>query len=68
MLRTGIGADRRVGRPPLALISQYLPDAYAAIRNAGLTPSPANLVIAHIGATLDAYRAACTAEPEPAYA
>lgn len=54
--------------PPLALISQYLPEAYAAIRNAGLTPTPANLVIAHIGATLEAYRAACTPEPEYAYA
>lgn len=54
-------------RPPLALISQYLPDAYAAVRNADLTPSPANLVIAHIGATLDAYRAASTVGPEHAY-
>ncbi|MFN3807985.1 D-tagatose-bisphosphate aldolase, class II, non-catalytic subunit [Asticcacaulis sp.] len=54
--------------PPLALISQYLPEAYAAIRNAGLTPTPAHLVIAHIGATLEAYRAACTPEPEYAYA
>jgi D-tagatose-1,6-bisphosphate aldolase subunit GatZ/KbaZ len=54
-------------RPPLALISQYMPDAYAAVRNTDLTPSPANLVIAHIGATLDAYHAACTVEPEYAY-
>jgi len=54
--------------PPLALISQYLPVAYAAVRNTALTPSPANLVIAHIGATLEAYRAACTPEPEYAHA
>lgn len=54
--------------PPLALISQYLPEAYAAIRGAALTPTPAHLVIAHIGATLEAYRAACAPEPEPAHA
>ncbi|ESQ91103.1 tagatose-bisphosphate aldolase [Asticcacaulis sp. AC460] len=58
--------------PALALISQYLPDAYAALRSGGLTLSPANLVIAHIGATLDGYQAACTpltvVSPEPAYA
>jgi len=54
--------------PPPALISQYLPLAYAAVRNAAAAPSPANLVIAHIGATLEAYRAACTPEPEYAHA
>jgi D-tagatose-1,6-bisphosphate aldolase subunit GatZ/KbaZ len=54
--------------PPLALISQYLPLAYAAVRDAAMTASPANLVIAHIGATLEAYRAACTPEPESAHA
>ncbi len=54
--------------PPLALISQYLPLAYAAVRGAALAPSPANLVIAHIGATLEAYRAACTPAPEFAHA
>ena len=54
--------------PPLALISQYLPHAYAAVRETGLAPEPARLVIAHIAATLEAYRAACTPEPESAYA
>jgi D-tagatose-1,6-bisphosphate aldolase subunit GatZ/KbaZ len=54
--------------PPPALISQYLPQAYAAVRNAALSPSPSNLVIAHIGVTLEAYRAACTPEPEYALA
>lgn len=51
--------------PPMALISQYLPEANAALRNAALPASPAALVIAHIGATLETYRAACT--PEPAH-
>jgi D-tagatose-1,6-bisphosphate aldolase subunit GatZ/KbaZ len=50
--------------PPLALISQYLPEAYAAIRNDGLSFTPANLVMAHIGAALDGYYAACTPVPE----
>ena len=54
--------------PPMALISQYLPLAYAAVRGGDLTPTPANLVIAHIGATLEAYRAACTPKPEYAHA
>jgi len=45
--------------PPLALISQYLPDAYAAVRDGGIAATPENLVMAHIGATLDAYHAAC---------
>jgi len=54
--------------PPLALVSQYLPEAYAAVRNAALTPTPPHLVIAHIGATLEAYRAACAPKLEHAYA
>lgn len=53
--------------PPMALISQYLPAANAALREAALPSNPTNLVIAHIGATLEAYRTACTPEPEFAY-
>ncbi|MFT4077416.1 MAG: D-tagatose-bisphosphate aldolase, class II, non-catalytic subunit [Asticcacaulis sp.] len=51
--------------PPLSLISQYLPDAYAAIREGGLALTPGNLVMAHIGAVLDGYYAATLAELEP---
>lgn len=54
--------------PPMALVSQYLPAANAALRDAGLPLSPNNLVIAHVGATLEAYRAACVPELESAYA
>ena len=50
--------------PPMALISQYLPGANAALRNAGLNASPTHLAVAHIAATLETYRAACTPEPE----
>ena len=50
--------------PPMALVSQYLPGANAALRNAGLSLSPTHLVVAHIAATLETYRAACTPEPE----
>lgn len=53
--------------PPMALISQYLPAANAALRNADQPSSPTNLVIAHIAATLEAYRAACIPEPEFAH-
>lgn len=53
--------------PPMALISQYLPAAIAALRNADQPSSPTNLVIAHIAATLEAYRAACIPEPEFAH-
>ncbi len=50
--------------PPLPLVSQYLPGANAALRDAGVSPDPVRLVIAHVGATLEAYRAACTPESE----
>lgn len=48
------------GTPPtLALLSQYLPAAYAAVRTGRATLDPVDLVIAHIGATLDVYHGAC---------
>jgi D-tagatose-1,6-bisphosphate aldolase subunit GatZ/KbaZ len=45
--------------PALTLLSQYLPTAYAAVREGRATLDPADLVIAHIGATLDVYHGAC---------
>lgn len=45
--------------PPLPLLSQYLPVAYADVRDGLATLDPADLVIAHICATLDAYDGAC---------
>ncbi|KQS53866.1 tagatose-bisphosphate aldolase [Brevundimonas sp. Leaf363] len=53
--------------PPMALISQYLPQAVAALRDAGAAITPASLVIAHVGVTLEFYRAACTPAPEPTH-
>jgi D-tagatose-1,6-bisphosphate aldolase subunit GatZ/KbaZ len=50
--------------PPLSLISQYLPDAYTAIRVEGLACTPANLVMAHVGGVLDGYYAATQPEME----
>ena len=44
--------------PPLALISQYLPIAHAAVRDGAAGGSPAELVMAHVGAVLDGYHAA----------
>ncbi|MDF0488934.1 D-tagatose-bisphosphate aldolase, class II, non-catalytic subunit [Sphingomonas sp. H39-1-10] len=45
--------------PPLPLLSQYLPVAYAAVRAGTATLDPIDLIVAHIGATLDAYYGAC---------
>ncbi len=45
--------------PPLPLLSQYLPVAYDAVRAGTATLDPADLIVARIGATLDAYHGAC---------
>lgn len=50
--------------PPMALISQYLPSAHAAVRDAGEPLDPTALVVAHVAAALEAYRTACIPEPE----
>nr|WP_221234850.1 D-tagatose-bisphosphate aldolase, class II, non-catalytic subunit [Sphingomonas aerophila] len=52
-------ANLRDQPPTLALVSQYLPIAYNAVRHGTATLDPADLVVAHIGATLDAYHGAC---------
>ncbi|MEH3104693.1 MAG: D-tagatose-bisphosphate aldolase, class II, non-catalytic subunit [Sphingomonas phyllosphaerae] len=52
-------ANLRDTPPPLPLLSQYLPTAYAAVRGGGTTLDPAELVMAHVAATLDAYHGAC---------
>jgi len=44
---------------PLPLLSQHLPVAYAAVRAGHATLDPTDLVVAHIGATLDTYHGAC---------
>ena len=55
-------ANLRAAPPPMALVSQYLPVGYAAVRAGEATLDPAALVMAHVGATLDAYHGAC--EPD----
>jgi len=45
--------------PPLPLLSQYLPVAYDAVRAGTATLDPVDLIVARIGATLDAYHGAC---------
>jgi D-tagatose-1,6-bisphosphate aldolase subunit GatZ/KbaZ len=52
-------ANLRETVPPLPLVSQYLPIAFAAHRAGRASLDPVDLVIAHIGATLDAYHGAC---------
>ena len=52
-------ANLRELPPSLPLVSQHLPFAYAAVRHGAATLDPADLVMAHVGATLDAYHGAC---------
>jgi D-tagatose-1,6-bisphosphate aldolase subunit GatZ/KbaZ len=52
-------ANLRETVPPLPLVSQYLPIAFAAHRAGRTTLDPVDLVAAHIDATLDAYHGAC---------
>jgi D-tagatose-1,6-bisphosphate aldolase subunit GatZ/KbaZ len=52
-------ANLRAEAPPLPLLSQYLPVAYAAVRAGTATLDPVDLIVAQIGATLDAYYGAC---------
>lgn len=52
-------ANLRHTPPSLALVSQHLPLAYAAVRRGTAAMDPAELVMAHIAATLDAYHGAC---------
>jgi D-tagatose-1,6-bisphosphate aldolase subunit GatZ/KbaZ len=52
-------ANLRAAVPPLPLVSQYLPIAYRAVRAGQASLDPAELVLAHIAATLDAYHGAC---------
>jgi len=52
-------ANLRDHPAPLPLLSQHLPVAYAAVRAGQATLDPTDLVVAHIGATLDAYHGAC---------
>ena len=48
----------RLAPPPLALVSQYLPAAHAAIRRGDGTRDPADLARAHIATVLDVYHGA----------
>ena len=52
-------ANLRSAPPSLPLVSQHLPLAYAAVRAGTASLDPADLVMAHIAATLDAYHGAC---------
>ncbi|MEL7691140.1 D-tagatose-bisphosphate aldolase, class II, non-catalytic subunit [Citromicrobium bathyomarinum] len=48
-------ANLRASPPPLPLVSQYLPVAYAELRAGTLTNDPTELVMAHVMTTLDTY-------------
>jgi D-tagatose-1,6-bisphosphate aldolase subunit GatZ/KbaZ len=53
--------------PPPALISQYLPVAYAAMREGSIGATPADLAMANVDAVLDQYQAATEPKKEIAY-
>lgn len=44
--------------PPMALVSQHMPLAFAALRGDEAALTPTRLVLAHVGAVLDPYTAA----------
>ena len=50
--------------PPLALLSQYLPRQYDAIRSGCLSRAPRDLLLHAVGVVIEQYRAACDA-PTP---
>ncbi len=50
--------------PPLTLLSQFLPQEYAAIRAGTLAPSARELVLHHVELVLQQYAAACGEVPE----
>ena len=52
-------ANLRTTPPTLALVSQHLPLAFAAVRRGAADLDPEALVMAHIATTLDAYHGAC---------
>jgi D-tagatose-1,6-bisphosphate aldolase subunit GatZ/KbaZ len=53
--------------PPPALVSQYLPVAFAAVRDGAIAGGPAELAMAHVWAVLDAYHAAASPVKEASH-
>jgi D-tagatose-1,6-bisphosphate aldolase subunit GatZ/KbaZ len=47
------------GKPPLALLRQYLPSAYRAVRHGEIRPSAQNLIVHHVRQVLHHYSHAC---------
>jgi D-tagatose-1,6-bisphosphate aldolase subunit GatZ/KbaZ len=54
-----LAASFEAGSPPLPLLKQYLPAAYAAARRAEQPLTAQHLVMHHIGQVLAEYSAAC---------
>ena len=50
--------------PPLTLLSQFLPQQYAAVRAGTLTPGARELVLHHVELVLQQYAAACGDVPD----
>jgi D-tagatose-1,6-bisphosphate aldolase subunit GatZ/KbaZ len=54
-------ANLEANPPPLTLLSQYLPRAYAAVRSGELTMNARDWVLHHVDGVLQQYSAACGA-------
>jgi D-tagatose-1,6-bisphosphate aldolase subunit GatZ/KbaZ len=62
-------ANLEANPPPVPLVSQYLPSAYAAIRRGEADAAqPASMVLAHISTVLDDYHAAVSQDVVNSYA
>jgi D-tagatose-1,6-bisphosphate aldolase subunit GatZ/KbaZ len=55
-------ANLEASPPPLSLLSQYLPQAYAAVRNGTLAMNARDWVIHHVDGVLQQYSVACGAQ------
>jgi D-tagatose-1,6-bisphosphate aldolase subunit GatZ/KbaZ len=50
--------------PPLTLLSQFVPQQFAAVRAGTLAPSARELVLHHVELVLQQYAAACSDSPD----
>ncbi len=56
---TRLLANLQASPPPLALVSQYMPEEYEAVRSAGLALNGRDLILHRIGRVLNGYAGAC---------
>lgn len=62
--RAKMFANLQLSPPPLSLVSQYLPNAYTALREGRIAHSPEAMTIHHLFQVIDGYAQACTPQRE----